>query len=54
MTTWELTHRPSVVKWMAHNYESVEQNNEAPTDVTPSPNHVVQMEPNILDILNDE
>ena len=35
-------------------HEPVEQNNEAPTDVTPSPDQVVQTEPNMLDILDDE
>ena len=35
-------------------HKLVEQNNKAPTDVVPSPDQVIQTEPNILDILNDE
>ena len=34
--------------------EPVEQNNEASTVFTPFPDQAVWMEPNILDILNDE
>ena len=31
-----------------------QESNEAPTDITPSPDHNERAEPNILDILEDE
>ena len=48
------THTPTEHGEDVELHKPVEQNNEALTDITSSPDQVLRTKPNILDILNDE